>query len=155
MTGCSEFILDDVLAVTAIPVTDMPADNPSSPVNSLEPTIRANGFRPVLTHAVTIGLRPATDGGALIPVIRHTGKARDEESDSVAGRLHTVTVTCEIDSRDGTVWADLLMLERTPSHLVLTFRDGVTRAFVSASRDTYTCSTGRDGAKTTVTLGLR
>ena len=67
----------------------------------------------------------------------------------MAGRLHTVTVQCEVDDRDGTVWADLLKLERTPAHLLLTFRGGI-RAFVQGSIDTYHCEVERDGAKTSV-----
>lgn len=154
MINCSEYILDDVMAITAIPVEDIPASNPSSPANSLEPTIAGTGFNPTLTHAVTIGMQPATAGGVLIPIKRMTGKAKDSEDDSVAGRTHTVSVNCEVDDRDAGIWAHLLTLERTPSHLVLTFRDGQ-RAFVSATEDTYRCTTERDGAKTTVTFRIQ
>lgn len=155
MTNCQEFALDDLMAVCAIPVADMPASDPESPVNSLTAVIASEGFHPVVTAATVIGQRPATENGRLIPIRRGTGKAKDDVSDSVAGRLHTVTVTCEADDRDGAVWADLLHLERTPSHLLLTFRDGTTRAFVSASRDTYICTVERDGAKTAVTFKVQ
>ena len=108
----------------------------------------------MLSGSITIGLHPATPGGTLIPIMRKSGKAKDDESDSVAGRLHTVTVTCEADDRDSDVWNDLLTLERTPSHLLLTFRDN-TRAFVAATQDTYLCTTERDGSKTSVTLRIQ
>lgn len=154
MNNCREFELDDLMAVTAIPVADIPAGDPASPANCLAPTIDAEGFSPVLTHAIVIGMQPATAGGILIPIRRRTGKAKDDESDSVSGRLHTVSVTCEVDDRDGSVWSPLLTLERTPRHLLLTFRGG-TQAFVAATEDTYLCNVERDGAKTTVTFRIQ
>jgi hypothetical protein len=63
--------------------------------------------------------------------------------------LHKITVKCQIDDREPSVWANLLTLERTPSHLLLTFRDK-SRAFVQGSKDTYLCTVDRDGAKTSV-----
>lgn len=155
MSDCKEYVLDDLMAVTAIPVGNIPAGDQSSPANALTPTIAADGFSPAMTGAITIGLEPAASGVALIPIVRHTGKVKDDESDSAAGRLHTVTVSCDVDDRDGTVWADLLKLERTQNHLLLTFRDGVTRGFVCASQDTYLCNVARDGAKTTVTFRIQ
>ena len=155
MNNCKEFILDDLMAITAIPVADINASSPTAVVNSLAPTIPKTGFNPTLTHAITIGLQAATSGGTLIPIRRKTGKAKDTEGDNVAGRLHTVTVSCEVDDRDGDVWTHLLTLERTPSHLLLTFRDGVTQGFVAGSEDTYLCNTERDGNKTAVTIRVQ
>lgn len=155
MPNCKEFFLDDLMAITAIPIANISAADPASAANSLTPTIAKTGFNPSLTGAITIGQKPAAVGVRLIPIKRLTGKAKDEEQDSVAGRLHTVTVTCEADDRDADVWTLLLTLERTPSHLLLTFRDGVTQAFVSATADTYTCTAERDGAKTAVTFRIQ
>lgn len=107
-----------------------------------------------MTGAITIGLQPASSGGMLIPIIHTTGKAKDDESDSVAGRMHTVNVTCRVDDRDSETWDYLLRLERTPRHLLLTFRD-LSRGFVSATRDTYLCNVERDGAKTNVTFRIQ
>ena len=153
MPNCKEFFLDDVMAITAIPVTDY---NPSVAAFQLKPTIADVDFSPTLTRAITIGQQSATDGGILIPIMRGTGKAKDDESDQTAGRLHKVTVNCQIDNRDlsrddsgMTVLDHLLTLERTPSHLLLTFRDQ-SRAFVQASKDTYLCTVDRNGAKTSV-----
>lgn len=163
MTNCKEFLLDDLMAITAIPVANIPAGDVDSPVNKLTPTIAAAGFNPSLANAIVIGHQPATLGGVLVPIIRTTGKAKDEESDSVAGRQHTVSVTCEVDERGGEIWAPITTLsntpcshrlERTPHHLLLTFRDGVTRAFVAATKDTYHCAINRDGAKVTVTFRI-
>ena len=155
MPTCKEFALDDVMAITAIPVTvytpaAVPNGSPSG-INSwlLAPVIRKTQFSPTLTRAITIGQKPATIGSTLIPIMRLTGKAKDDESDQTAGRLHKVTVNCQIDDRDSSVWTNLLTLERTPSHLLLTFRDQ-SRAFVQASKDTYLCTVDRDGAKTSV-----
>jgi hypothetical protein len=153
MPTCKEFFLDDVMAITAIPVTDY---NPSAAAFQLKPTIADVDFSPTLTRAVTIGQQPANTDGILIPIMRGTGKAKDDESDQTAGRLHKVTVNCQIDDRDlsrdasgMTVLDHLLALERTPSHLLLTFRDQ-SRAFVQANKDTYLCTVDRDGAKTSV-----
>lgn len=155
MVSCREYELDDLLAVTAIPVADFPLG--TAPWQ-LKPTIAAASFSPVLTNAITIGLQPADAGVKLIPIRRLSGKAKDSEDDSVAGRRHIVTVTCDADDRDltadagGLTVADyLLKLERTPSHLLLTFRGG-RRAFVAATKDTYACEVERDGAKTGVTF---
>ena len=149
---CKEFYLDDFMAVAAIPIANIPLSVLSYPANQLSPTIsNADITSSMLAGAITIGVVPAYEDGIVVPIVRRTGKAKDDESDSVAGRLHTVTVSCEIDERDPSVWSHLLTLERTPAHLLLMFRGGA-RAFVSATEDTYLCSVGRDGAKTTVTF---
>ena len=156
MTSCKEFELDDLMAVTAIPVTDF---TPGTAAWQLKPVIPAGSFSPQLANAIVIGMQPATAGGRLIPIKRFSGKAKDNEADATAGRKHTVTVTCEADDRDlsydargETVLDYLLRLERTPSHLLLTFRDGTTKGFVAATRDTYSCEVERNGAKTSVSL---
>lgn len=151
MTQCSEFVLDDLTAITAIPVSDY--DLGILPWQ-LRPTVPSADFRPTLARATVIGQRPAVAGGALIPIMKMTGKAKDDESDSVAGRLHKVSVSCRADDRDPAVWDYLLALERTPSHLLLTFRDG-TRGFASATADTYICTVERDGAKTSVAFHIQ
>lgn len=151
MPNCKEFVLDDVMAITAIPLSDVTIGNATW---QLTPIIPLGQFSPTLNSTITIGLQPATPGGTLIPIMRKSGKAKDDESDSVAGRLHTVTVTCEVDDRDTDVWSDLLTLERTPSHLLLTFRDN-TRAFVAATQDTYLCTVERDGSKTSINLRVQ
>ncbi len=154
MTNCKEFVLDDVMAITAIPIANIPATSVASPVNSLTPTIsKAFVIPSILSGSITVGLLQATSEGTLIPIIRTTGKAKDDESDSVTGRLHTVTVNCQVDERDASIWDNLLTLERTPSHLLLTFRDK-TQAFVAATQDTYVCKTDRDGAKTSVAFRI-
>lgn len=154
MNSCKEFNLDDVLAITAIPLAGISASTVDSPVNNLTPIIPEEDFNPSLGTAIVIGLQPATTGGKLIPIRRMTGKVKDEESDGVAGRMHTVNVTCEVDDRDEEVWESLAKLENTPCHLLLTFRGG-TRAFVSATEDTYLCNTERDGAKTSVAFRIQ
>lgn len=154
MIFCKEYVLDDLMAIIAIPVANISASDPTSPVNALTPIIAQAGFNPSLSGAITIGLQPATVGGTLIPITRKSGKAKDDESDSVAGRLHTVNVTCEADDRETDAWTHLFTLERTPSHLLLTFRGGQ-RAFVSATADTYLCTVERDGSKTSVTFKLQ
>lgn len=154
MNNCKEFDLDDVMAITAIPIENIPASSPAAASNQLTPVIDGTDFAPSMADAITIGLQPASPGGMLIPVIHTTGKAKDDESDSVAGRLHTVNVTCRVDDRDSETWDYLLRLERTPRHLLLTFRD-LSRGFVSATRDTYLCNVERDGAKTNVTFRIQ
>lgn len=171
MGNCTEYVLDDLMAITAIPLADIPPGNPGSPANSLAPSIAKAEFRPTLARAVTIGRVPldlTVQGGTvnrsafLVPIKRMTGKAKDNEGDSVAGRLHTVSVNCEVDDRNpvagtsGKTLLDyLLALERTPSHLVLTFRDGTTMGFVSATQDAYLCNVERDGSKTTVAFRIQ
>ena len=175
MNNCKEFVLDDLMAITAIPVSSIPAGDRLSPANALTPVIAESDFSTyTLADAITIGLQPLTTGGALVPIIKHTGKVKDDESDSVAGRMHTVTVTCEIDDRDADadavgkrVWDYLLALERTACHLLLSFRnkkwepgkmdaaDYSQQAFVSATEDTYLCNAERDGKKVTVTLRIQ
>lgn len=157
MSTCKEFTLDDMLAVTAIPVSDF---NPGISPWQLKPTISDNDFSPTLTHSITIGQKPAVSGGMLIPIKRGTGKAKDSESDNVAGRLHTVKVTCDVDDRDTStdnnglnVQDYLLSLERTPCHLLLTFRNN-TKAFVLSTEDTYICNAERDGATISVSFSI-
>jgi len=179
MNGCLEFLLDDLTAVTAIPVGNIPAASAGSVANCLAPTVPSAPFvpevpdlsgggsgsqepggggttvrpgtvpNPVYAGAITVGMRAPADGVTLVPIRRGTGRAKDDEGDGTAGRLHTVTVTVEADDRDAAAWAALLALERTPRHLLLTFRGGA-RAFVSATRDTYLCTVERDGSKTSV-----
>lgn len=151
MTSCKEFVLDDVMAITAIPLSDIAIGTAAW---QLTPTIPGNQFSPTLTRSVTIGQQAASPSGTLIPIMRKSGKAKDDESDSVTGRLHTVTVDCEVDDRDPSVWDDLFALERNPAHLILTFRDQ-TRAFVQGSEDTFLCTVERDGAKTSVVIRIQ
>lgn len=150
MRTCGEYYLDDLLAITAIPVADYPLGTHAWQV---QPLIPSTQFSPPLTHAIAIGLQPAVTGGKLIPIKRNTGSAKDSEDDSVAGRKHSVTVDCEADDRDPSTWDTLLTLERTPCHLLLSFRNGV-RAFASCTQDSYMCEVGRDGAKTDVKFRL-
>lgn len=152
MNNCKEIQLDDVLAVVAVPVENIPASDVSSPVNTLTPTIPA--FTPSYAGAIAIGLKAPAADVTLIPIERNTGKAKDDVGDSVSGRLHTVQVTCEVDDSEASVWPPLYVLERTPRHLLLTFRGGA-RAFVAATEDTYHCTVERDGAKTTVSLRIQ
>lgn len=151
MASCKEFILDDMMAITAIPLSDLAIGTASW---QLTPTVPADDFSPVLRNSVTIGLQSAEQGATFIPIMRKSGKAKDDESDSVAGRLHTVTVNCEVDERDPSVWDNLLALERTPAHILLTFRDQ-SRAFVQGSEDTYQCTVSRDGSKITVVFRIQ
>ena len=151
-TNCKEIQLDDVLAITALPLANISSSDVSSPVNSLTPTVTS--FTPSYTGAITVGLQSPAQGVTLVPIKRNTGKAKDDSSDSVAGRLHTVTVSCEVDDTEAAVWASLYVLERTARHLLLTFRGGA-RAFVAATEDTYTCTVERDGAKTSLTFKIQ
>lgn len=166
MNNCKEFVIG-VLAITAIPVENISASGVNSAANSLEPTVPAAGFapkvknsqneetdNPIYDGAVTIGLQPVGKA-SLVPVMRDSGKAKDDEGDSVAGRLHTVTVNCEVDERGGEIWGKKLALERTPHHLLVTYRDGVTQAFAAAGEDTYLCNVERDGAKVTVAFRIQ
>lgn len=178
MNDCKELVLD-VMAITAVPVSDIDASGNDSVANMLTPTIDKTGFSPKLEHAVTIGrekLSIAELGGGssvsvqpssntscyLVPIVRTTGKAKDDESDSVAGRLHTVTVNCEVDHRGGEIWGGVedrggtpcsLLLEREPHHLILSLRDG-TLAFVAATADAYQCTVERDGSKVSVAFKI-
>ena len=148
--SCKEFNLDDLLAITAIPVTDYSLGTYDW---QLKPTIKNTAFSPSLTNAIAIGIKPATAGGKLIPIMRASGKAKDSEDDSVAGRKHSVSVSCEADDRESAVWNYLFSLERTPCHLLLTFR-GDTRGFVAATEDTYMCEVDRSGGKTSVSFKI-
>lgn len=148
--SCKEFNLDDMLAITAIPVTDFSLGTYDW---QLKPTIPNTAFSPSLTNAIAIGIKPATTGGKLIPIITKSGKAKDGEDDSVAGRKHSVSVSCEADDRESAVWNHLFSLERTPCHLLLTFRGG-TRGFVAATEDTYMCEVDRSGGKTSVSFKI-
>ncbi len=150
--NCKEIQLDDVLGIVALPIANIPAGDISSPVNVLTPTVP--DFTPSYTGAIAIGLQAPAQGVTLVPIERGTGKAKDDSGDSVAGRLHTVQVSCDVDDRDASAWSPLFTLERTPRHLILTFRGGQ-RAFIAATEDNYTCTVERDGAKTSVIFKIQ
>jgi hypothetical protein len=162
MSNCKEYMLDDLMAITAIPVSDIAAGDVSSPVNKLTPTLEEDEFGPSLDNAIVIGLMGG-GGAVLVPIKRLSGKVKDDVQDSVAGRGHTVTVTCEVDERGGELWAPVptldnmpcsQRLERVAHHLLLSFRDG-TRGFASCTDDTYLCTIDRDGAKVNVTFKIQ
>jgi len=166
MNSCTEFVLDDLMAIIAIPVGNIAPSSADSPALEKAKTVAGNFSGHYYPDTIVIGRSPVKQtvqkGGAsetftsgLIPIIQATGKAVDDESDSVAGRMHTVKVTCKVDDRDSAVWDRLLELERTPRHLLLTFHDGVTQGFVTATQDTYLCEVGREGAKTSVTFRIQ
>lgn len=149
--ACGEYTYDNLLAITAIPVTDYDLGSLDW---QLKPTIRNTAFSPPINaKTIVIGLQPAVTGGFLVPMKRDSGSVKDSESDSVAGRKHTVSVECEADERNPLVRDILLQLERTPSHLLLTFRNGV-QGFASATIDTYQCAVDRSGGKTNVKFDL-
>lgn len=155
--NCGEFDLDDLLVITAIPISKYSVGTHDW---QLTPTIPNASFSPSLEGSVVIGWQYPKDSkgnniaiAGLIPMMNDTGKAKDDEGDSVAGRKHTVKVSCEADTRDPATLAYLLTLERTPSHLLLTYRNG-TQAFVSATEDTYTCEVDHDGSKTSVSFDI-
>lgn len=161
MMNCKEY-RDDVMTITAIPVSKISSAAATSAVLALTPTVSYDFSQHFDADTIVIGMTKArriVSGvanvyGSLIPIKRESGKAKDNEGDSVAGWLHTVTVNCEVDDRDSNVWDDLLTLERTPAHLLLTFRDN-TQAFVAATEDTYTCEVERDGSKTSVSFKIQ
>lgn len=147
MTPCSEFVLDDVMAITAIKLSSY-----SNTGTLLSPVIDGQYFNPTFdASTVVVGMAHAESGGSavgsLVPIIRSSAKAKDTEADSVAGRSHTVSVECEVDDRDSGKWSILRDLERTPRHLILTLRDG-TRTFVRATEDSYICTVDRGDGKT-------
>lgn len=161
MMNCKEY-RDDVMTITAIPVSKISSDAATSAVLALRPTVSYDFSQHFDADTIVIGMTKAKRVinevtyvyGSLIPIKRESGKAKDSEGDSVAGRLHTVTVNCEVDDRDSDVWNDLLTLERTPTHLLLTFRDN-TQTFVAATEDTYVCEVERDGSKTSVSFKIQ
>lgn len=150
MSSCTEFVLDDLLAVTVIPVEDY---DPGFADWQLHPVIPSEGFAPSTANAVVIG-NPISTNLPVIPLVRKTGKASDSESDAVADRAHTVKVSCEADCRDLSVLTTLLRIERTPSHLLLTFRGGK-QGFVQANEDNYVCEVERSDAKTTIQFRIQ
>ena len=145
MKTCSEILLDDLLTITAIPLGDVSI---GTAVWQITPTIPKDEFSPTLDNAVDIG-RHQGEANTFVTMSRNSGKAKDDTGDSVAGRLHTVSVKCKVDDRDGSVRDTLLMLERTPHHLLLTFL-GEQQAFVQATKDNYACTVERYGAETSV-----
>ena len=147
MNNCSEYVLDDMVAITAIPIDDYEAIGSTS----LEPTIKAADFAPSLINAIVVGIYPAEAGGVVIPIVKSTGKVKDSESKNVAGRSHNVNVECDIDDRDASLWPVIVNLERNAYHLLLTLRDG-TRTFVQATEDSYMCTSERGSGKTSLTF---
>ena len=152
MSDCKELLIG-VMTIAAIPVKETDDDNTTYVVNQLTPYIKDANIP--LDNAVVFGLASPSINATLVPIVRMTGKAKDDESDSVAGRLHTVTVSCEVDERGGEIWRQQLTLERKAHHLLLTYRDGVTQAFVAASADAYQCNVERDGSKVTVAFKIQ
>ena len=149
MINCKEFSLDDLMSITAIPLDKYISQNTAE----IEPIIASDDFSPVYDdETITIG--SVTPAGSIIPILPGTGKVKDTPSDSVAGRLHTVSVSCETDQRDSQVWGVLKTLEHTPRHLILTTRNG-TLFYVQSTQDTYMCTTDRDGEKTTVNFRIQ
>ena len=149
MINCKEYSLYDLLSITAIPI----AKYTPAGTTMLVSVIASENFNPTVDSSAIV-IAGSASVGSLIPIKASTCKAKDSETDNVAGRLHTVNVNCEIDDRDADVWTTLQRLEQTPSHLILTSRDN-TRFFVQGAEDTYLCSVERDGEKTTVTIKMQ
>lgn len=154
MNACSEFVLDSVVEITAIPLS---AYNASATM--LSPVIIASAFNPTFnSDTVVVGLTKAVSSGnpvgSLIPIVHDTAKVKDSESDNVAGRLHSVSIECQVDDRESDRWQTLLLLERTPRHLILKLRDG-SRVFVMATEDTYLCTMQRGDGKTSLSWRIQ
>jgi hypothetical protein len=154
MGSCKEFALDDLMAIAAVPVSKY---TPSG-TTMLAPAITDEDTLEMLdgivdADAIVIG-KSSKNGSALIPIMRGTGKVKDSENLNTAGRLHTVSVECEVDDRESEAWTLLHRLERMAAHLILTSRDG-SRFFVQGSDDTYLCTVNRDGEKTGISLKVQ
>ena len=147
------------MAIVAVPVSKYTPGSATSELEQtkrvmLEPTVSAEVLDGIIdADAITIGTT-SQNGSALIPIIKQTGKVKDAESLDTAGRLHTVSVECEVDDRDSEAWTLLHRLERKAAHLILTSRDG-SRFFVQGSGDTFLCTVNRDGEKTSVSLKVQ
>lgn len=150
MANCLEYI-DSVMSVVAIPLDDLPL---STAAWQLSPAIPAGDFSPTLDHAITIGVRPATEEGILVPMRSNDGKVKDDTSDNTAGRLHTVNVMCNVDDRDAEAPDVLLALQRTPFHLLLMFRNGQS-GLVAATRDSYLCQVSREDGNTSISFRIQ
>lgn len=137
--------MDNMVAITAIPVDEFSVGSAAL----YGPTISEDDFAPPLTNAIVIGQYAAVDFGIVIPIIRNSGKVKDTEQDQVAGRAHNVSIQCEVDDRDSSLWQYIRQLERSAFHLILTLHDG-SRVFVQVTRDTYQCTTERGDGKTSM-----
>ena len=154
MNACSEYALDGVVEITAIPLS---AFNATSVL--LSPVIDGPDFSPSLgASTIVVGLRRAVAYGSpvgrLVPIIHDTAKVKDSESDNVAGRAHSISVECDVDDRESSTWETLRILERTPHHLILTLRD-TSRVFVLGTEDAYLCTVERGNGKTELTIKLK
>lgn len=149
MGYCNEFILKDLVTITAIPVGDVAV----GPMALLSPKITTSQLTVAYSHAVVIGRVPATAGGDLIPIISDSGKAKDDVSDAVAGRRHKVAVSCDVDDREPHTWDLLRRLEQEPFCLMLTYRGGE-YGFAYADEDTYACTVERDDKDTAVKFSI-
>ena len=107
MSSCKELPLDDMAAITAIPIENYSDDTYSY---ILSPTIVPADFNPIIDENTIVIGGVRTSDGALISIVHSTGSVKDSESNSVAGRLHTVSVECEVDDRDADTWALLQTL---------------------------------------------
>ena len=147
-TICQEFYLGEIISITAVPVSDLTL----STAAIFAPRILSGQWQVNYANAITIGtLKRSSE--TLVPIIRRSGKAKDEERDEVSGRSHSVDVSCEADDRAPSSWSALRRLERGPFHLVLGFKSGGT-GVVTSDRDSYSCYISRDGSETTVSFKL-
>ena len=143
MANCREFALDDLAAIVAIPVWKQCGTGMS--VESLAGLVQDE-------DSIVVG--SFVRAGSLIPILHATGKVSDTVSDTVAGRLHTVTVKCDVDIRNPEVVPFLRRLQQTPSHLILTSHNG-DRFGVYATEYTYLCETEQDDEKTPLSIRIQ
>ena len=134
---CKEYTYSHIASVTAVPS----AECALSPAAIFSPVIEDEQLT-IASLDNTIVIGRSADGDAVIPFVRDSVKVSDAESDAVAGRSHTVELSCEVDARNVTVITHIARLERGPYCLLLQLGDG-SRAFVAADRDSYLCTSGK------------
>lgn len=145
---CKEYSYSHISAVTAIPAAECVV----SPMAALSPVIEEDQLTIAsLASAIVIGR--SADGGAVIPFVRDSIKIGDSEQVAVAGRSHSVELSCEADAREADVMSHVANLERGIYCLLIQLGDG-SRAFVAADRDTYQCTSGKS-TDNNVTISIK
>lgn len=145
---CTEIPLYDVQSIDAVPVADVWI----SAAAYLATELRNSDFVIDPTRLVRIAAQDA--GAGIVPLLLTTrGGIRDEESDGVAGRVHTVTLTADVNEKAASSRAALRRLELRPHTLLIRFIDGRS-ALVVATKDSYLVTTSRDGSKAAITLRI-
>lgn len=139
----------EVLAVDAIPVSSLVIPASSLLADPISLSAISFDARSVIRIA-----HEEDAANTVVMIAGMRGSIKDDESDSVAGRIHTVTLTADVNESSASTRSSLRRLESRAHALLLYFRDG-RMGLVQCDRDSYLTTVARGETHSSIQMRIQ